>query len=223
MLSDGTLEFLGRVDHQVKIRGFRVELGEIEAALETHPGVREAVVVAREAERGDLQLVAHVVRAAADTDATRLRAHVARPLPEYMVPAAFVFQDELPRLPNGKVDRKALPAPATGDDARAPYVAPRSPLETVLAELWSEVLDVDRIGIDDDFFALGGHSILATRLFARITDTLQVKLALRALFEARTVAGLAAEILADEAERPRVERTAELLLQVLADDEEDGE
>jgi acyl-coenzyme A synthetase/AMP-(fatty) acid ligase len=220
---DGTLEFLGRVDHQVKIRGQRVELGEIEAVLAERAGVAEALVHAWEPRPGEKELVAYVVPASgADASAQRLRAELAARLPEVMVPAHFVLLDELPRLPNGKVDRSRLPDPLQAGEARAAYQAPRTPLETVLVELWAEVLDRDGIGIDDDFFLLGGHSILATQLFARITDALGVRIALRALFEARTVRALAEELLRDPATRARLERTAELLAEALTSDDNAG-
>ncbi len=217
---DGTLEFLGRADEQVKIRGQRVEPGEVEAALRAQPDVREALVGARDALGGEKELVAWVVRApgAGAPSADTLRERLGRALPPALVPAQVVLLEALPRLPNGKVDRARLPAPAA--EARAAYRAPATPLERVLAELWAEALDREPVGVDDDFFLLGGHSIVATRLFARITDALGVRIALRALFERRTIAELAAEILRDPATRPRVERTAELLAQAL--DEPDG-
>jgi amino acid adenylation domain-containing protein len=228
-LPDGNLEFLGRIDHQVKIRGYRIELSEIEAALVAHPRVREAVVLVREDTPGDRRLVAYVTTtggpgknggalAAAD-----LRAHLAGPLPEYMLPAHFVFLPDLPLLPNGKVDRKRLPAPEQDrSNVRAPYVAPRTPLEKVLLAIWRDVLKTDEIGVEDDFFELGGHSILATQLFARMTDTLQTKIPLRAIFDERTVANLARLLLADAADRTRLERTAEVVLEVLGMSEDEA-
>ncbi len=228
-LSDGNIEFLGRIDHQVKVRGYRIELPEIEAALVAHPRVREAVVVVREDSPGDKRLVAYVTtQGAAGTNggalaAAELREHLAGPLPDYMVPAHFVFLPDLPLLPNGKVDRKRLPAPEQDrSSVRAPYVAPRTPLEKVLIAIWSDVLKTQEIGVEDDFFELGGHSILATQLFARMADTLQARIPLRAIFDERTVAGLARAMLADPAERPRVERSAEVVLGVLEMSEEEA-
>ncbi|HEX2092675.1 MAG TPA: amino acid adenylation domain-containing protein, partial [Longimicrobiaceae bacterium] len=187
---DGTLEFVGRVDEQVKIRGFRVEPGEVEAALLGIPGVREAVVVAREELPGERRLVAYLVMGGGAEPGTReLRGSLREHLPEYMVPSAFVVLDVLPVTANGKVDRAALPAPEPGRDGT--YVAPRTPLEERLAAIWAEVLGVGRVGVEDDFFALGGHSLLATRVVPRVRDTLVVDLPLRALFEAPTVARLA--------------------------------
>ncbi|HEX5870375.1 MAG TPA: amino acid adenylation domain-containing protein, partial [Longimicrobium sp.] len=187
--ADGTLEYLGRLDHQVKIRGFRVEVGEIEAVLRRHESVADCVVVAR-AEAGEQRLVAYVVGQA---QAEALRAHVRRSLPEYMVPAAFVLLDALPLTPNGKLDRKALPAPEYAADADR-YVAPRTPAEEVLAGIWAEVLRLERVGVEDGFFELGGHSLMATRVVSRIRDVFGIELPLRALFETPTVAELAARV-----------------------------
>ncbi len=191
-LPNGDLEFLGRLDQQVKIRGFRVELGEIEAALQQHPGVRDCVVVARADEGGPKRLVAYVT--GIDASATgELRKRLQGQLPEYMVPSAFVALDALPLTPNGKLNRKALPAPEyTGEDGA--YVAPRTPSEEVMAAIWAGVLRVERVGANDHFFDLGGHSLMATQVMSRIREAFQVELPLRALFEAPTVAGLAERV-----------------------------
>ncbi|MER9020933.1 phosphopantetheine-binding protein, partial [Mesorhizobium sp. M0244] len=170
-LPDGNLEFLGRNDDQVKIRGFRIEPGEIAARLCEHAWVREAVVVARQDRAGDKHLVAYVVcgpEAGSDEDdggglAGALRAHVSGRLPDYMVPAAFVRLAALPLTPNGKLDRKALPAPADGAYARTAYEAPQGAVETALAQIWAELLGVERVGRHDNFFELGGHSLLAVQ------------------------------------------------------------
>ncbi len=187
---DGNLEFLGRRDHQVKIRGFRIELGEIEAALSTLPGVREAVVAVRQDTPGDRRLVAYV---AGDATAEELRGAVRERLPDYMVPAAFVTLAALPITPNGKVDRKALPAPEW-QPAEAAYLPPRTPVEDVLAGIWAKVLGLERVGAADHFFDLGGHSLLATRVIARVRSVFGVEVPLRDLFEAPTLASLAARI-----------------------------
>ena len=191
--ADGNLEYLGRLDDQVKIRGFRIEPGEIEAALLSQADVKEAVVVAREDAPGEKRLVAYVVAAGWQRRRMQgaLRAHLKRSLPEYMVPSAFVVLEGLPLTPNGKLDRKALPAPEAAAAGAATYVAPRTADEEVLARIWSEVLKIERVGIDDNFFELGGHSLLAMRVIARMRDALAVELPLRALFEVTTVRELA--------------------------------
>src|SRR6185503_16427327 len=165
-LPGGDIEFLGRLDHQVKVRGYRIELGEIEAALLAHPRVRQAIVVAREYSPTDKRLAAYVVPAedAAEQLTAELKSYLGERLPEYMVPAQFVVLDELPLTPNGKVDRKALPAPDAVHAYTAPYVAPRDEVEAAICEVWQEVLKYERIGIEDNFFSLGGDSILSIRV-----------------------------------------------------------
>ena len=189
---DGNIEFLGRADHQVKIRGFRIELGEIEAALGQHPAVREAAVLAREDTPGEKRLVAYV---AAESTTDELRRFLKDKLPEYMVPAVFVLLDALPLLSNGKIDRRALPAPdRTRPELDKAFQTPRTPTEGHLAEIWAQLLGIERVGIHDNFFDLGGHSLLATQLVSRVRETFQVEISLRRLFEAPTVAGLAESI-----------------------------
>ncbi len=191
---DGDLEYLGRIDRQVKVRGFRIELGEIEAALAEHPGVREAAVLAREDRPGDVRLVGYVSPAAGpDPSPQALAAFLAERLPGYMVPTAWVLLDRLPLTANGKVDRAAVPAPAQRGEGGA-YVAPRSPVEEVLAGIWEEVLALERVGVEDDFFALGGHSLGAAQVVSRLLNAFSVELPLRLLFEHPTVAALAAEV-----------------------------
>ena len=187
-LSDGTLEYIGRGDGQVKVRGYRIELGEIEAVLRRHESVREAVVIARdEATGGGKRLVGYVV-GDEQVSPGQLQEHVRGVLPEYMVPAAVVLLDEMPLTPNGKVDRKALPAPESmGRADGAEYVAARTPVEELLSRMWQELLAVERVSVTDNFFTLGGHSLLATQLVSRIRDAFHVELALRTLFEAPTV------------------------------------
>ncbi|MBA3826764.1 MAG: amino acid adenylation domain-containing protein, partial [Ktedonobacterales bacterium] len=212
---DGEVEYLGRMDQQVKVRGFRIELGEIETVLSQVPGVEDTVVAVRADADNNKQIVAYVVAdAAVSTDALRdaLRARV----PGYMVPAAFVRLDALPRTPNGKVNRRGLPDPTWGDAAG--YVAPRTPTEAQLAALWADVLHLEQVGVTDNFFDLGGHSLLATRLLARLRATLAPDFTLRALFAAPTVAQLALAIGEGAAGAvpapalPRVARTAPLVL-----------
>jgi len=199
-LPDGELEFLGRLDHQVKIRGFRVELGEIEAALTGHPRVREAVVIARE-EGATRALVAFVVPDAEEgsTEAgliDELRRHLAQRLPPYMVPAGFQALPALPLTPNGKVDRKALARLESGaaPAERGGHVEPRNPIEELLLPLWTEVLGRERIGVFDDFFALGGHSLLGVQLISRVRDLFGVRLPVRTVFSSATIAELAERI-----------------------------
>ncbi|HKH43314.1 MAG TPA: amino acid adenylation domain-containing protein, partial [Thermoanaerobaculia bacterium] len=189
-LPNGDVEYLGRLDNQVKIRGFRIELGEIEAALSALPGVRQAVVLAREDRPGDRRLAAYVVGSAVVED---LRGALREQLPEHMVPAAFVVLDDFPLTVNGKVDRKALPVPeqTVGEEA---YMAPRTPAEEVLAGLWAEVLGLERVGAADDFFDLGGHSLLATQVMSRLREAFGVEIPLHDLFEAPVLADLAARV-----------------------------
>ncbi|HYO14120.1 MAG TPA: amino acid adenylation domain-containing protein, partial [Thermoanaerobaculia bacterium] len=193
-LPDGTLDFLGRIDHQVKIRGFRIELGEIEAALSRHPQVGECAVLVREAAAGDRRLVAYLAPKDGAAPAPReLRGFLAMRLPDSMLPAAFVTLPALPLTPNGKVDRRAL--------ARLPFeagvetgagAAPRTPAEEVLAGIWCDLLGVPAVGVHDDFFAMGGHSLLATRMLGRARDAFGVSLPLAAALRHPTIAGLAA-------------------------------
>ncbi len=193
--ADGTLEYLGRLDHQVKVRGHRIELGEIESALASEPGVARAVVMAREDVPGTKRLVGYVVgESGAELGSESLRTSLAGKLPEYMVPSAFVVLAALPLTPNGKIDRKALPAPEVTETGSA-YVAPRTPIERSLAEVFAEVLRVPQVGIHDDFFALGGDSILTIRVVA-IARRREITLKVNDVNQARTVAGLADRVAA---------------------------
>ena len=190
-LPDGTIEYLGRSDHQVKIRGLRIELGEIESTLAALDAVRDVVVLARTDERNIARLVAYLVAHAGQVlpDTLSLRARLQQTLPDYMVPEYFVVLDALPLTANGKVDRKALPAPEMTQSETA-YVAPRTPAEQAIAEIWADVLSVDKVGVFDDFFTLGGQSLLAAQMVSRIKRALGIDLPLRVLFEAPTIAAL---------------------------------
>jgi len=191
-LPDGNIEFLGRIDNQVKIRGFRVELGEIETVLERHPAVRATVVVARDDMPGEKHLVAYVVPSDGLAPLVQeLRGFLKKELPDYMMPAQIVFLESMPFTPNGKIDRKALPVPVQNAQTVSLYASPRDGTEEILCRLWSEILGVNRVGIDDDFFALGGHSLLAARLFSRLDEKLDRSLPLSVLFKAPTIRLLA--------------------------------
>ena len=202
-LSDGNIEFLGRIDDQVKVRGFRIELGEIEAALRQHPAVRETVVLARENAPGEKHLVAYVVaQGESPPTASELRVFLKEKLPDYMMPAVFVPLAALPLMPNGKVNRSALPEPGrTRSEPGRAFVAPRNPLELQITSLWEEVLGIRPIGVTDNFFELGGHSLAAVRLFALIERRLGKKVPLATVFQGATVEHLA-KILAQYAQAP---------------------
>ena len=195
-LPGGDIQFLGRLDHQVKIRGYRIEIGEIEETLARHPEIRACAIAAWEETSGDKRLVGYVVpRNGSSPSVTQLRGFLKDTLPDYMVPSTFVFLDTLPMTPNGKLDRRALPAPDhTRPELEDAFVAPRNPIEEGLAEIWAQVLGLERIGVEDDFFELGGHSLLATQVVSRIRNAFRLELPLRALFEEPTVAALAVEI-----------------------------
>ncbi|HEY52488.1 MAG TPA: amino acid adenylation domain-containing protein, partial [Caldilineae bacterium] len=190
-LPDGVIEFLGRVDEQVKIRGFRIELGEIESVLTQQPQVGEAAVVARE-DDGHRRLVAYLVARDGQLDITNLRGALQERLPEYMLPAAYVTLDEMPRLPNGKINRRSLPEPTGARHLEKDYVAPRDALEENLAAMWRELLSVEQIGVHDNFFELGGNSLLGATFVNRLQERLDEYVYLVALFDAPTVAELAA-------------------------------
>ena len=191
-LADGTIEFLGRIDHQVKLRGFRIELGEIETVLNQHNKVQAAVVVVREKEGNEKQLVAYVVPKQGQLSPSDLRQFLKQTLPEYMVPTIFVMLEDLPLTRNGKVDRRSLPEPDNGLTGSAEnFVPARNPTEATLAEIWGSLLRVEQVGVHDNFFDLGGHSLLATRVVSRIQQEFHVDLQLRHFLNMPTVAELA--------------------------------
>jgi acyl-coenzyme A synthetase/AMP-(fatty) acid ligase/aryl carrier-like protein len=212
-LGDGNLEYLGRLDQQVKVRGFRIELGEIEAALQEHEGVRQAVVIAGEDESGDKRLVAYVVveeKSGASSNgpngcngsgraglrSNEWREHLLGKLPEYMVPSVYVELERLPLNANGKIDRKSLPKPEPEQERtrEAEYVGPRNETEETLCRLWQEILRQERVGIHDNFFKIGGHSLRAAQMAARMQQSFKVDIPLRQMFESPTIAQLAAVI-----------------------------
>ena len=211
-LENGELEYLGRIDDQLKIRGFRIEVGEIEAALRQHPAIRDAIVNPI-GNAPDTTLVAYIVPSQAPPSGDALRSFLAASLPAYMVPSAFVTLQSIPLNANGKTDRRALPTPSRQDTTRAEYTAPRSPLEEELAGIWQQVLGIERVGIDDNFFDMGGHSLTATRLAARIQRAFDVEIAFSELFENPTVATLAAVI----DQRLHTARSDEELFRMLAE------
>ncbi len=194
-LADGNIEYLGRIDHQVKIRGFRIELGEVETAIAQHSAVQETVVIAREDHPGYKQLVAYIVTQQQAPKILEIRSFLKHRLPEYMLPSHFVMLESLPLTPTGKVDRRALPAPAQNiTEIAATFVPARTPIEEVLAGLWTEVLRLQQVGIYDNFFELGGHSLLGAQLISRIRSIFKIELPLRKVFEFPTIASLAATI-----------------------------
>ncbi|HET8641748.1 MAG TPA: phosphopantetheine-binding protein, partial [Pseudonocardiaceae bacterium] len=188
---DGLLEFRGRVDTQIKLRGYRIEPGEVEAVLEEHPKVRGAAVAVH-GEGSRRQLVAYVA-GPSPADVRQLREHLRARLPDYLVPDQLVVLDALALNRNGKIDRAALPPPGSTRQGRSP-APPGTPTERAIARIWSQVLEVDQVHADDDFFALGGHSLLATRVVSRLRAQLRLDVPVKAIFEHRTVAALAAAV-----------------------------
>lgn len=189
------IEYLGRIDAQVKIRGFRIELGEIEATLSQHPAVRDVVAVLRGDEPTDERVIAYMVSTEQAPTVSELNAFLRQRIPEHMIPSSFVFLDVLPLTPNGKIDRRNLPAPdQCRPEQESPFVAPRTPVEELLAKMWTDLLKVERVGIHDNFFELGGHSLLITQVASRIQQAFQVQLPLRVLFDAPTITLLSAAV-----------------------------
>lgn len=209
--ADGNIEYLGRLDRQVKLRGYRIELGEIEAVLTEHDQVKEAVVAAQEFAGGDLRLVAYIVsQDSCSIDPRELRRHLGQKLPDYMIPSLFVPLEKIPTAASGKIDRKQLPVPSC-IERQAAYLETRTPTEEMVARVFSQTLDLEQVGIDDNFFEWGGHSLLAIRVTSRLSEMLRVELPLRLLFEAPTVAQLSALIVAQETEAGRTERIARVI------------
>ncbi len=205
---DGTIDFLGRLDHQVKIRGYRIELGEIETRLATIAGIREAVVIAREDTPGDLRLVAYLIGTSGPVADAALRASLGESLPEFMVPSVFVFLDHYPQTPNGKIDRKALPAPSELRSATSEtFEAPDGELEHTIVGVWKEVLYLEQVGVDDNFFDLGGHSLLVVQAHRKLRDLCPKPLSLTDLYRFPTIRGLAGHLLSDGSGDEQVERS----------------
>jgi syringomycin synthetase protein SyrE len=220
-LADGNLEFLGRNDDQVKIRGFRIELGEIAERLQEHPAVGAAVVIAREDTSGEKRLVAYYSLSTlhtfpdSESRSSDLRLFLSGRLPEHMVPAAYVLLESFPLTPNGKLDRKALPAPTGKAYAVRQYVHPEGNLETVLAEIWAEVLKLKRVGRHDDFFALGGQSLLALRVLFRVNDCFQMELSVRVLLEHSVLMEFAQKLRSGSGRKPEeLEKIATIWLRI---------
>jgi amino acid adenylation domain-containing protein/thioester reductase-like protein len=220
IIPDGSIQFIGRVDNQVKIRGHRIELGDIEAAICQYPEIQEAAVITREDNVGEKQLVAYLVAANSQNLYSKLRAYLKEKLPEYMVPAVFVMMDKFPLTPNGKVDRRALPAPSQDrPDLDVQMVEPTNEIERDLVQIWSQMLGIVPIGIHDNFFDLGGHSLFIAQMMTQVEATFAVKLPLSELFTAPTVAGLAQSIV--NARQPQSSSDQLNFGQLLADAELD--
>ncbi|TAE52225.1 MAG: non-ribosomal peptide synthetase, partial [Nostocales cyanobacterium] len=205
-LPDGNIEFLGRIDNQVKIRGFRIELGEIETALSQNADIQASCVIVREDNPGNKRLVAYIV-----SDKTlavsELREYLQGRLPEYMIPNSFVYLEKLPLTPSGKIDRRALPAPSINTETKENYVAPNTPTEEILTGIWTQVLKIEKVGINDNFFELGGHSLLATQLVSRIRASFQVEIPLKNIFTAPTIEQLAQVIETTQKQQANTQQT----------------
>jgi amino acid adenylation domain-containing protein len=210
-LPDGNVEFLGRADDQVKIRGYRIELGEVKAVLDEHRSVRQSVVVAREDQRGDKRLIGYVV-GEDDLTVTELKGHLRERLPAYMAPEDILILKEMPVTANGKIDRKRLPAAESASrHTDRQYVGARTPVEEILVEIFEDVLNLERVGIHDDFFEIGGHSLLATRVISRVRSAFDVEIGVRSIFDETTVAKLAESLIAHEPNPGQTEKIAQIL------------
>jgi acyl carrier protein len=206
---DGSLEILGRKDFQVKIRGFRVDLGEVEAVLRTHPEVKDVAVAASNDPSGDLSLIAYFTsRQPSPPLTTDLREFLRGNLPDYMVPSRFIGLEKLPLLSTGKIDRAALPqASNSRPDLSSAYVPPQDDLEEMLAVIWADILGLDRVGVNDNFFDLGGHSLAAMRIVSRVTDRFNLKMSTQLLFQSPTVRAMAAVIAGHQGEAAMEQRS----------------
>ena len=202
-LPDGNIEFLGRIDDQVKIRGFRIELGEIESVLAQHPAVKQSVVVTREDIPGDKRLVAYVHLDRKQISGVKeLRSFLHSKLPNYMMVSTFVLLDNLPLTLNGKVDRRALPAPnSSRTEWEETFVAPRTPTEQVISDIWSQVLGLKQIGVNDNFFEFGGHSLLASQIITQIQNLFQVDISVNTFFQNLTIASLSLTVTQKQGEK----------------------
>jgi acyl-coenzyme A synthetase/AMP-(fatty) acid ligase/acyl carrier protein len=211
-LPDGNIEFLGRIDNQVKLRGFRIELGEIEAILNQHSLIKENVVILREDTPEDQKLVAYIVTLTnSRLPVPELRNFIREKLPEYAIPSAFVFLEQLPISTNGKIDRKSLPIPTETFDSTNNYTPPTNAIEEILAGIWAKILQRQQIGIYDNFFDLGGHSLLATQVISRIREAFAIELPMRCLFESPSVAQLAETLIIRESQPRIMEKRAQIL------------
>jgi acyl carrier protein len=212
---NGDFEFIGRIDHQVKIHGYRIELPEVQLAVAAHPDVNHAFVMVREDQPGNRRLVAYVtLRRPLPSATDALRQYVKSKLPAYMVPAAIVLMEAIPLTPNGKVDRAALPAPCERPRIATAYAEPETDLERAVASLWEEVLGVENIGVNDNFFDLGGDSLLGMRLMAALQDTFGIELPLRDLFTSSTLRELCATLRASEHQAGRLQKIAKIIVEI---------
>jgi len=222
-LSDGNIEFIGRIDDQIKIRGFRIEPKEIEAVCREDPAVKDVIVLAREQESGIPRLIAYFVfQPGTESAISKIRNTLKKRLPDYMVPSAYVTLDALPLNPHGKTDRRALPDPEPGrEETDGRFDSPTTPLETQLADVFAQVLGVDRVGVNDNFFELGGHSLLLTNLLFHLNEKFHLELPLRAVFDAPTVSELAPVLVQTRARLLNEDRLNTILAEIeqLSDDE----
>jgi hypothetical protein len=212
------------MDNQVKLRGYRIELGEIESVLTENPSISQAVVSTIEPQPEDKRLLAYIVlEKGSHVETESLRRYLSERLPSYMVPASFVFMKELPLNPSGKVDRQALPSSVGfGPNQKFIFKPPETPLEKVLARIWSEILQIEKVGLNDNFFELGGHSLLAVRLSARINEIFKMEVPLRAIFESPTLAEYSRDLIKFAGEAAEVERIAEIVIDLLELSEEEA-